>query len=70
MAQCQGPRTYIRLFFWSSPVFGRKILRKSQTGAQLNVNPARAITCFAGVTISVVHFSITIHFHLASFYAT
>ena len=29
MAQCQGPRTQIRLF-WSSPVFGAKILQKSQ----------------------------------------
>ena len=39
-------------------------------GAQLNVNPARAIAWFVGVTISIVHFSITIHLHLASFYAT
>ena len=30
MAQNQGPRTQIRLF-WSSPVFGAKILQKSQS---------------------------------------
>ena len=51
MAQCQGPRAQIRLF-WSSPVFGRKILQKSQiAGAQLNVDPAQTITWLVGVTI-------------------
>ena len=39
--------------------------------AQLNFNPAQAITWLVGVIIyRTVHFSITIHFHLASFYAT
>ena len=37
-------------------------------GAQLNANPARAITWFVGVTIYFT-FLLTIHLHLASFYA-
>ena len=31
MAQCQGSRALKKDFFWSSPVLGRKILRKSQS---------------------------------------
>ena len=38
-------------------------------GAQLNVNPARAITWLVGVTIYCT-FSVAIHLHLASFFAT
>ena len=38
-------------------------------GAQLKVNPARAIAWFVGVTIYCT-FLITIHLQLASFYAT
>ena len=41
-----------KTFVWSLPVFGKQILPKSQVpGAQLNVNAARAITWFVGVTI-------------------
>ena len=69
MAQCQGPRAQIRLF-WSSPAFGRKILQKSKVpGAQLNVNPARAKIRFVGVTIYGTFFNNNSP-HLASFYAT
>ena len=58
MAQCQGLRTQIRLFFRSSPVFGRKILQKSQSArGSLNVNPAQAITWFVGVTIYCTFFN-------------
>ena len=38
-------------------------------GGQLNLNPAWAITWLVGVP-SIVHFAITVHQHLASFYAT
>ena len=31
MAQRQGPCAQIELFIWFSPVFGRKILQKSQS---------------------------------------
>ena len=51
-------RAHIRLFFWSSPVFGWKILRKSQSArAQLNINPARATTGFVGVRIYCTFFN-------------
>ena len=47
-----------------------KILENHKVpGAQNNVNPAGAITWFAGEP-SIVHFSVTIDLHLASFYAT
>ena len=71
MAQCQGPRTQIRLFFGLHLCLVGKYWYKNSkvSAAQLNINPARAITWFVGVTIYCT-FSITIHLHLASFYAT
>ena len=79
-----APRSDPKTFFWSLPVFGRKILLKSQSArgpapeTPCNVNLARAMKWFVGVTstshirsnLHLVHFSITIHLHLASFYAT
>ena len=57
MALRQGPRAHIRIF-WSSLVFGSKILQNPKVpGAQHNVNPARAKTWFAGVTIYCTFFS-------------
>ena len=53
-----APRSNDKNFFWSSPVFGWKILRKCQSvRAQLNVNPVRAITWFAGITIICAFFN-------------
>ena len=71
MAQYQGPRAQMVRLFWSSPVFGTKILQKSQSArGPTQCKSAQAITWFVGITISIVYFSITIHLHLASFYAT
>ena len=44
-----APRSDRNTFFWSLPIFGKKMLRKSQSArgpapeARRNVNPARAI---------------------------
>ena len=73
MAQCQGPRAQIRLFFGLHLYLAGKYCENFKVPvAQLNVNQAREITWFVSVTIklSILHFAITIHFHQASFYAT
>ena len=58
ITQCQGPRAQIRLF-WSSPVFGRKILRKSQSAGgptQCKSGPGRNMLCI-GVIIYCTFFN-------------
>ena len=50
---------------------GKYCINLKMPGSQLNVNMARAITWFVGTTIyCTIHFLMTIHLHLASFYAT
>ena len=52
MAQCQGLRAQIKLFFYLHLYLAEKDCENSKVpGAQLNVNPARAITWLVGVTI-------------------
>ena len=52
MDQCQGTRTWIRLFFGLHLYLAGKYCKNLKVpGAQLNVNPARAITWFVGATI-------------------
>ena len=70
MAQCHGPpRSYGKVFFWSSFLFGRNIFKV--LGTPRKVNPARAIAWLVSVTIILLcRFSKTILLHLASFYAT
>ena len=68
MAQCQRPRAQVRHFFGLHLYLAGNL---KVSGAQLNVNPARTITWFVGVTIYCTYcISITIHLHLANFYAT
>ena len=70
MAQFQGLLAQIRLFFGLHLYLAEKYCENLKVPrVQLNINLARAITWFVGVTISL-HFLITIHLHLASFYAT
>ena len=57
MAQCQGPRAQIRLFFGLHLYLVKKYCEELKVpGAPLNVNPARAITRFVGVTIYFTFF--------------
>ena len=59
-----------KTFFWSSPVFGRKILRKSQSArGSTECKSSRNNNIVSRCKSSIVglHFSITIYFHLASF---
>ena len=52
MAQCQGPHAQIRLFFGLHLYLAEKCCKSLKVPeAQLNVNPAREITWFVGVTI-------------------
>ena len=52
MAQCQGPRAQIGLFFGLHLYLAGKYCKNPEVpGAQLNVNPARAIAWFVDVTI-------------------
>ena len=62
----------VRPFFVLHLYLARKYCENPEVPrAQLNVNPARAITWFVGVTTYCTRtFAITIHLHLASFYAT
>ena len=70
MAQCQGPHAQIRLFFGLHLYLAEKYCENPKVlGAQLNVNPVRAITWFVSVSIYCT-FSIAIHLHLVSFSAT
>ena len=58
MAQCQGPRAHRRLFFGLHLYLAVKYCENPKVpGAQLNVNPARAITWLVGVTIYRTLFS-------------
>ena len=58
MAQCQEPRAQIRLVFGLRPYLAGKYCEKLKVpGAQLHVNPARAITWFTSVTIYCTFFS-------------
>ena len=58
MAQCQGPRAQMRLFFGLHLYLAGKYCENLKVpGAQLNVNRARAITWFVGVTISSTFFN-------------
>ena len=51
MIECQGRRAQIRLLFGLHQyLVGKYCENPKVPGAQLNVNPARAITCLAGVT--------------------
>ena len=58
-----------KIFFWPLPISGRKMSQKSPNAkGSRNVDPALAITWLVSVTIILLHhFSVTIHFHLASF---
>ena len=58
MAQCQGPRAQIRLFFGLHLyLVGKYCKNPKVSGGQLNVNPARAKTWFVGVTIYCTFFN-------------
>ena len=63
MAQCQGPLTQIRLCFGLHLYLAEKYCKKKNKvpGAQLNVNPARAITWFVGVTLYCIFFNNNSH---------
>ena len=57
MAQCQESRAQMG-FFWSSPVFGKKILQKSQSArAPIQCKSDWAITWFVGVTMYCIFFN-------------
>ena len=51
MAQGQGPCTQIKLFWSYLYLAGKYCENPKVPGAQLNVNPARAIAWLVGVTI-------------------
>ena len=58
MAQCQEPRAQIRLFCGLHLNLAEKYCENLKVpGAQLNVNPARALTWFVRVTIYCTIFS-------------
>ena len=59
MAQCQRPRAQmVRLFFGVHLYLTGKFCKNPKMpGAQLSVNPARAVTWFAGVTIYCTFFN-------------
>ena len=71
IAQCQGSRApMVRHFLVFMCIRQNDIAKISKVpGASRNVNSARAITWLVVVT-TMVHFWITVHLHLASFYAT
>ena len=57
MAQCHGARAQIRLFFGLHRYLEEKYCENLKVpGAQLNVNPARVIRWFGGVTIHCTFF--------------
>ena len=71
MAQCQGPRAQmVKPFFLGLHLYltGKYCKYPKVPGAQLDVNPARAIIWFVGVTIYCTFLNNN-HLHLASFYA-
>ena len=58
MAECQGPRAHIRLFFGLYLYLEEEYCKNPKVpGAQLNVNPALAIIWFLGVTIYCTFFN-------------
>ena len=59
MTQCQGPRAQmVRSFFGLDLYLVGKYCKSAKVpGAQLNVNPARAITWFLGVTTYCTFFN-------------
>ena len=57
MAQCQGPRTQIRLFGLHLYLEEKYCKNPKVPRALLNVNPTRAITWFVGVTICCTFFN-------------
>ena len=58
MAQSQGHRAQIRLFFGHHQYLAGKYCKNPKVpGAQLNAYPARATTWFVGVTIYCTFFS-------------
>ena len=58
MAQCWGPAHGIFFFGLHIYLAGKYCENPEVPGAQLNVNPARAITWFVGVTIYCTFFNI------------
>ena len=58
MAQCKVPRAQVRLFFGLHLYLAVKYCENLKVpGAQLNVNTARAIAWFVGVTIYCTFFN-------------
>ena len=58
MAQCQGPHAQIRLFFGLHLYLAKRYCKNTKVpGAQLNVNPTRAITWFVDVTLYCTFFN-------------
>ena len=56
MTQCQGPRAQMTFFGLYLYLAGKYCENPKVPGSQLNVNPARAITSFVGVTIYCTFF--------------
>ena len=70
MKQCQGPAADSNTFFWSSSIFGRKMLRKSPKCQGTHAMYIRPGNNMVGKRNHLLyHFSITIHLHLAGFHA-
>ena len=72
MAQCQGSRAQMmqicKIFTY---IWQENVAKISEVpGAPRNVNPTSAITSFVGDNHVLYYFSITIHLHIGSFYAT
>ena len=61
------PRSDGKTFFWSSPTFGRKMLRKSPKCQRPRIRPGNNMVSWRNPLL--YHFLTTIHFQLASFYA-
>ena len=59
MEQCPGPRAQTVRFFFGRHLYleGKYCENSKVPRAQLNVNPARAITWFVGVTIYCTFFN-------------
>ena len=59
MAQCQGPCPQMVRLFFALPLYlaGKYCKNPKVPGAKLNVNPAWAVTWFAGVTIYCTFFT-------------
>ena len=70
--QSQGPRTQtVRLYLWSSPIFGKKMLRKLSNARgpkQCKSIPGKNMVSRRNHLL--YHYSLTIDLHPVSFYAT